>query len=168
MAKRKKPVKRTKSRRRKMSGVGKLDLTNIALVVGGAVASNILTNQLSKSSNTTLQKVAPFVGLGAGIVLPMFIKSQTIAQLSLGLVAGGGVAALGQNGLKVIGFMDNAIAYPGGYKSLPYRQVAGLANGQGLAKGTHSNFSGSRQSQINTIAGLSGFDLGSGAANPYN
>ena len=169
MARRKKHTSRKRSPgKRKVSGVGKLDLTNMALVIGGAVAANMLTNQLAKSTNSTLNKLAPFAGIGAGIVLPMVMKSPTIAQLSLGLVAGGGVAALGQSGLKVIGFMDNAIAYPGGYTALPYKKVAGLAHGQGIEKGTHYNFSGSRQSQMNAIAGMSGFNAGSGAANPMN
>lgn len=138
----------------------------MALVVGGAVAANVIANKLSTSTNSTLAKVAPFIGLGAGIALPMFMKSPSVASISLGLIAGGGVSALGANGLKVISGFENAIAYPGNMRSLPnMRKVAGIgapAGRQGLQRGTHSNFSGSRQSQINTIAGFAGVDMGNG------
>lgn len=167
MAKRKKKSFHRSRRRSRVAGIGKLDITQMALVVGGAVAANVLANKLSTSTNSTLAKVAPFLGLGAGIALPMFIKSPSVASISLGLVAGGGISALGANGLKVISGFENSIAYPGNMRSLPnMRRVAGIgvpAGSQGLQKGTYSNFSGSRQSQLNTIAGFAGVDLGSGA-----
>lgn len=169
MAKRKKATGRRKtSHRKRRARVGAIDFQSIALTVGGAVAANVITNTLSKSSSSLAQKVAPFAGIGAGIVLPMFVKGPVISQLSVGLIAGGGVAALGQNGLKVIGAFNNAIAYPGSMKNLPYgrpNMVAGIGqSAQGLTRGTHSNFSGSRRSQINTIAGVAGLGCnGSGA-----
>ena len=164
MARRKKTVKRHSVKRRRSRAVGKIDFTGIALTIGGAVAANIITNQLAKSNNSLMQKVAPFAGLGAGIVLPMFVKGDAVKQLSVGLIAGGGVAALGSNGLKVIGFMNRSIAYPGGYSmpALPRSAkglVSGFAPNQGVTRGTHSNFSGSRQSQMNTIAGIAADDL---------
>lgn len=156
MARKKARSRKVSVKRRKRAKVGAMpNLSNIALIVGGAVAANVVSKKLSQTSNSTVSKVAPFSGLILGILLPKFVKrSPMIEQISMGLIAGGGVAALGSDGLNVIGFMNNAIAYPGGYKMLPYSGVAGLAKGQGLSPGTHSNFSGSRQSQINTIAGV--------------
>ena len=156
MAKKKKVTKRKTSRRRRVSGLPGIDFTGIALAVGGAVAARVISNKLAASTNSMMQKAAPYSGLILGIVLPMVIKSPMVKSLSIGLAAGGGVSALGPTGLKMISGFENAIAYPGdmSYKMLPYRKVAGIGNNQGLQKGTHSNFSGSRKSQINTIAGI--------------
>lgn len=156
MAKKKKAVKRSTRRKgRKVGALKDLDLTKIALVVGGAVGANVLSQFLEKSDNSTLQKAAPFGALVAGVVLPMFVKGKTVSDLSLGLLAVGGVNAINILNKSGVGFLNNAIAYPGGYTGLPYSQVAGLTT-QGEDRGTYSNFSGSRQSQINTIAGVSG------------
>lgn len=175
MAKRKKAHttrRRTHTRRRKVSGVGSIDVTSLALTVAGGVAARILSNKLA-SSTGTMGKIAPYAPVILGVILPMVIKNNPMVNgLSVGLVAGGGVTALGPTGLKIISGFENSIAgigYPMA-PQIPYRRVAGLVSGpaqsQGLTRGTRSNFSGSRKSQINTIAGVGNFDgSGSGSGN---
>jgi hypothetical protein len=174
MAKRKKSTHKKKTyRRRRVSGINSnIDTMGLALAVGGAVAARILNNKLSASTNATAQKAAPYAGLILGIVLPMLVKNPMVKGLSVGLAAGGGVTALGPTGLKMISGFDSSIAgigyptYAGYNNQLPYRKVAGIE--QGTQKGTRSNFSGSRMSQMNTIAGIAGVDSGCGGANPMN
>src|SRR5574337_1117813 len=159
MAKRKRKIHHR--RRRRVSGIGdNINFMEMGLVVAGGVASKILNNKLAASTNATMQKAAPYSGILLGIVLPMLVKrNDTIKNLSLGLVAGGGITALGATGLKVINGFENTVSgigYPY-YQQVPFKQVAGIGNtagNQGLMKGTRSNFSGSRNSQINTIAGI--------------
>lgn len=156
MAKKKKPIRRTHRRRRVGAIDTKIDFTQIGLVIAGAVGARILTTKLAASTNATMQKAAPYSGVILGIVLPMFIKNAMVKNLSLGLAAGGGASALGPTGLKVISGFENSIGYPY-YAQLPNKAVAGIGNtagDAGLTKGTRSNFSGSRNSQINTIAGI--------------
>lgn len=172
MAKRRKKIMKRRHHRRKVSGIGdKLELMDMALAVGGAVAAKILNNKLAASTNATMQKAAPYSGLILGIVLPLVVKNNTIEKLSIGLVAGGGVTALGSTGLKVISGFENTVAgigYPYYQQRIPFAKVAGVgatAGTQGLTKGTHSNFSGSRNSQMNTIAGIGCCDNVDGSAN---
>lgn len=169
MAKRRKTARKKTYRRRRVGAInaGSIDTMGLALAVGGAVAARVLNNKLAASTNATMQKAAPYAGLLLGVVLPMISKSPMVKGLSIGLAAGGGVTALGSTGLKMISGFENAVVGYPGYNQLPYRKVAGIgAPGQGIQKGTHSNFSGSRMSQMNTIAGIAGIDPGSGGANP--
>lgn len=163
MARRKKAHrKHTTHRRRSSIGKkpGELDIMGLALVVAGAIGGKMLASKLETSTNSMFVKVAPFAPLLLGIAIPMFVENPMLKQVSLGLVASGGIEALGANGLKVISGME-VIGYPGDM-SLPYRPLAavsGAAGDQGLAAGTRSNFSGSRMSQINTIAGVAVGDV---------
>jgi len=159
MAKRK--GKKTTRRRRRVSGIGQqLDLQALGLAIGGAVLANVAKTQLAKSTNTTMQKAAPYAGLIAGIVLPMIIKNPMVKQASLGMVAFGGVEAL--KAAKVISGLDmNTInGTLNKYRSLPYRKAVA-----GVGDVTKSNFTGSRMSQMHTIAGVNGgggYNAGSG------
>jgi hypothetical protein len=146
MAKRKK--KTTRRRRRSVSGIKDIDLQGIALAVGGAVLARVATNQLAKSTNTTAQKAAPYVGLIAGIVLPMVVKNPMVRQVSLGLAAGGGVEAL--KAAKVISGLDMDTIHGSlnKYRSMPYRKAV-----NGVGQTSKSNFTGSRMSQMHTISG---------------
>lgn len=158
MPKRRKARRKTITHRRRRT-IGKrpmdFDVMGMALIVAGAIGGKILSNKLETSTNSLFVKIAPFTPLALGIALPMFIDNDMLKKISLGLVASGGLEAVGSNGLKIISGLE-VIGYPGGNMALPYNaaQVAGPAGPQGLAAGTHSNFSGSRQSQINTIAGV--------------
>jgi hypothetical protein len=152
MAKRKKARRTTTRRRRRVSGVGAPDITGLALIVGGAVAANVLSKKLAASTNTTFSKLAPFAPVALGIVLPMLVKNQMLKTISVGLVAGGGVTALGPTGLKVISGIQT-IGYP--YQNqLPYRKVGAVGPGGKVTNRTGANYSGSGLSQMNVIAGV--------------
>lgn len=155
--------KTTHHRRHRISGVANLDFTAIALVIGGAVAARILFNKLAASTNTTMQKLAPYSGVALGIVLPMVTKNPMLKQISTGMIAGGGVTLLGPTGLKVISGFENTVSghrvgYP--YAVLPYAKVAGIQQGENYV--TKSNFSGSGKNQLNVISGIN--HSGDGAA----
>jgi len=154
MAKRKKTSARKRTyRRRRVSGIGAApDITGLALIVGGAVAANVLSKKLAASTNTTFSKLAPFAPLALGIVLPMLVKNQMLNQISLGLAAGGGVTALGPGGLKIISGIQT-IGYP--YQNqLPYRKVGAVGPGGKVTNRGGANWSGSGLSQMNVIAGV--------------
>lgn len=153
MAKRRKKTttKRT-YRRRRVSGIGSPDVTGMALIVGGALAANILTKKLAASTNQTFSKLAPFAPLALSIVLPMLVKNQMVKTLSVGLLAGGGVTALGPSGLKLISGIQT-IGYP--YQNqLPFKKVAGVGPGGQVTNRTGVNWSGSQLSQPSVIGGV--------------
>lgn len=156
MAKRKKHTTRRKHHsRRRVSGVKDVDFSMLAFAAVGAVGARILTNKLTASTNTTMQKIAPFSGVILGIALPMVAgKNAMVKDISIGLVAGGAVSALGSSGLKVISGLENTIAggigYP--YNVLPYKKVSGIEDGGNYV--TKPNFSGSGKSQMNVISGI--------------
>ena len=152
MAKRRKT--RTSSRkrtyrRRRVSGVKDIDAMQIVYIVGGAVVARVASNKLAASTNTTMQKLAPYVGIIAGVALPMVSKNPMLKAISLGMLGGGATAALGPTGLKVISGLDQTVGYPGNLV-LPYRKnVAGvIQDGQYVSK---ANFSGSGLKQTNVI-----------------
>ena len=154
----------TTHHRRRVSGVKDLDFTVIALLVGGAVVSRVISNKLSASTNATMVKFAPYVGVIGGIVIPMVSKSPMLKAISYGLIAGGATSALGPSGLKVISGIENTVAGMMGYPPnviQPYRRVAGL-NLPGGGYVTKANFSGSGKSQMNVIGGMN--QDGSGGA----
>ena len=158
MAKRKKTKKVHHKRRSKVGAIGKDGIMDMAIIVGGAVVAKVLSNKLATSTNATLLKFGAYVPLALGVVLPMVVKNPMLAKISIGLIAGGGITALGSGGLKVISGFESSIGYPGRPN---YDRARALVNGigspagnQGLLKGTHSNFSGSRQSQIATIGAI--------------
>lgn len=157
MAKGKKQKKTTR-RRRRVSGIGQdLDLQALGLAVGGAVLSNVLATNFAKSTNTTMQKAGPYAGLIAGVVLPLLVKNPMVKQISLGLVAGGGVSAL--KAAKVISGLDMSTINGSlnQYRSLPYRKAVA-----GIGQPSKSNFTGSRLSQMHTIAGMNHAGAGGG------
>ena len=157
-------VSGVKRHRRKVSGIGDIDFTDIALTVAGAVAGRMLFSALTASTNSTMGTMAPYVGLIAGVALPMVSKAPMIKPLAAGLVASGGVNML--LGLKVITGIEETVGdphrmgYP--YNVIPYKKVAGITapNGTYTSK---PNFSGSGKSQINVIGGVSGHGFATGA-----
>lgn len=152
-----------KHRRRRISGIGDIDFTGIALTVAGAVAGRMLYTNLSASTNTTMASLSPYVGIIAGVVLPMVSKTPMMQSVANGLVASGGVNML--LGLKVITGIEETVGaphrmgYP--YNVIPYKKVAGIMqNGSYTSK---PNFSGSGKSQINVIGGVHGHGFATGA-----
>ena len=154
----KKRKKSTTRRRRRVSGIGQqLDLQALGLAVGGAVLANVAKTQLAKSTNTTMQKAAPYAGLVLGIIIPLLTKNLMARQAATGMVAYGGVEALkSANVLKGLD-MNTIHGSLNKYRSLPYRKAVA-----GIGQPTKSNFTASRTSQMHTIAGVAGYSDGSG------
>lgn len=158
----------TTHRKRRVSGVGNIDVTVVALLVGGAVVSRVITNKLAASTNTTFAKFAPYIAVVGGVAGLMFMKSPMIKALSYGLIAGGSISALGSTGLKVISGIEGTISGRMGYPPNVLRRVSGtyLPNGNYVNK---SNFSGSGKSQMNVINGVNHVGgSGSGSGNCIN
>ena len=154
MAKRRKSTHRRKTtyhhRRRRVSGIKDIDAMQIVYIVGGAVVARVAASKMAASTNTTMQKIAPYVGIIAGIGLPMVSKNPMLKLISLGMLGGGATSALGPTGLKVISGLEQTVGYP--YNVLPYRKVAGvIQNGEYQSK---ANFSGSGQRQANVIGSV--------------
>ena len=112
MAKRRKkssPVRKRRTRSRRMSGVSSSQIMEIGLAAAGAVAGAVLSNQL-KRQNKFIAAGAPLV---AGIVLPMFVKNPMAKSLGLGMAAAGALKLANQftNGKigEVIGAADDEI-----------------------------------------------------------
>lgn len=152
MAKRKKTVHRRKHHRRRMSGIGGIDVKELAIIGGGAVAAKLLTNMAAKS--TSVSKFSPYTGIVIGVLLNMS-KKPLLKGLGYGAVAEGIVTALGAGGLNVISGIENVISGigypPNQYAMLPYRKVAGIGNDPRITK---PNFSGSGMNQMNVISGV--------------
>jgi hypothetical protein len=175
--KKRKTIRRhvTHRRHRRVSGIKDIDITQIALVVGGAIAGRILNNKLAASTNTTFSKLAPYSSMIAGIVIPMVSKQPMMKALSMGLIAVGGVNVLVS--MHVISGIETTVAgmpyragvgYP--YNAIPYqKKLAGMVDGNYVSK---PNWSGSGKSQANVIGSIgtekmiSGNPFGSGEANP--
>lgn len=157
MAKKKK--KSTTRRRRRVSGVSsKIDFQALGLAVAGGALAVKLSAMMAKSSNTMIQKAAPFAALGAGIVLPMFVKEPLIKQLSLGLVAGGGVEALRKFNV-LSGFRDMPVISGRPTRLLNHR-VAGV--GYPLPN------TSVHRSQMSVVNGIANYNpTGSGSASHY-
>jgi hypothetical protein len=153
MARRRKSVqhrKTTHRRRRRVSGIKDVNAMEIAYIIGGALVARIATNKLTASTNPTMQKLAPYVGIIAGVALPMVSKSPALKGIGLGMVGAGAISAFGPTGLKVISGMEASVGYP--YNVLPYRKVAGvIQDGEYVSK---ANFSGSGQRQASVIGSI--------------
>jgi len=93
--KRKTTSRKTTHRRRKMSGMGKLDAGNILSTVGGIAAgtlvAGLLVKKLLSTQNELVQAIVP---VAAGIATPMVIKNSTTAQMAGAGMIGYGVAKL--------------------------------------------------------------------------
>lgn len=167
----KKGKKKHHKTRRRVSGINmkQIPLEQIGLGILGGVAAMKITDAMKKSTNTTMQKAAPYVPLAAGIVLPMFIKQQMVKEVSTGLAIGGGITVLKE--LKIIsGFGDFKVinGYPKqGYMRLPDKMnntSRGVVNGMGDNFTGKANFSGSRLNQMSVISGVHANPQGSGIA----
>jgi hypothetical protein len=162
MARKKKYTKSTRHRRRRLSGIGQsLDFTGMALAVGGAIVANGLKGMLTKSTNATANKAAPYAGVIAGVLVQLLVKNPMAKAASIGMIAASGLDAAKASGI-ISGLDMNTIhGSLNQYRQLPYRKAMnGIGDGP-----TKSNFTGSRLSQMHTIAGLSksGAADGSGA-----
>lgn len=111
MARRKKRTARKTSRRRRVSGMGKLSAGNILSSVGGVLVgtavAGLLTKKLLGSQSETVQAIVP---VALGVATPMFIKSEFGKFAGAGMIAVGGVKLLSKYGLAGVG--DDTLEVP--------------------------------------------------------
>lgn len=159
----KKRKKVTHRRRRRVSGIGGLDIQAIALAIGGAIAANKLSGFLAKDpTKTTMVNLSPYAGIVAGIGLAMFVKNPIVKALSAGMVTMGGFNALKKLAPGLVGnfaFVPTINSTSNRYRQLPRPSV----NGVGFPLPRTSVYKDS-MSVVNGIGNHN--PNGSGGANP--
>ena len=107
MRHRRKSHKKTTHRRRKMSGMGKLNpssmLTTIGGVLVGTAAAGFIAKKFLSSQNETIQAIVP---IALGIATPMFLKSDLGKYAGAGMIAVGGLKLFQKFGIAGIGETD--------------------------------------------------------------
>jgi hypothetical protein len=108
MARKRKTTRRkTSYKRRRMSGMGKLDAGNILSTVGGIAAgtlvAGLLVKKLLSTQNELVQAIVP---VAAGIATPMFVKSNLGTYAGAGMVGYGVSKLLAKYNLAGVGEID--------------------------------------------------------------
>ena len=127
MAKRKKAKKATGTKRRKVGAVDKQGLMSLALVTGGAIAAQLVSNAADKIfKNKPLSpqiKGLALIGIGQ-FLTPMLLKGATGKQLGLGMSVAGGLKLASTFGIKGLG------ATP--FMALPQNGISQQVAGPGI------------------------------------
>lgn len=131
MAKKKAKKTAPRRRRRRVSGIGSgMDLQGIALAGAGAVGVSLIKKQLTKDpTKTTMVNLAPYIGLGVAVLLPMLIKNPAVKQIAIGAGAMGIYNALQKLAPNVVGQLDMVpviAATSNKYRRLPQPSVNGI------------------------------------------
>ena len=108
MARKRKTTRRKSSyKRRRVSGMGKLDAGSILSTVGGIAAgtlvAGLLTKKLLSTQNELVQAIVP---VAAGIATPMFVKSNLGQMAGAGMVGYGVAKLLAKYNLAGVGEID--------------------------------------------------------------
>lgn len=113
MAKRKKSRKVSHRRRRRVSGIGAINMTNVLTQVAGIAAGAAGASILAKTVFPTLDaKIKSAVQIGAGVAVPMFLKSELGKSVGAGMIAVGSIGLLQSfNVISGIG-ADDALLLP--------------------------------------------------------
>lgn len=105
-------VRRKRSTRRKMGAITQSGLLEALTLVGGAVASRYIVNQVAKSqtSMTWLQKGGnkALVQVGLGLITPMVSKNPIVSNLGKGMLVSGGFEFFKTLAPAVLGASDEA------------------------------------------------------------
>ena len=110
-------VHHNRPRRRRISGTGgaKHDITDIALMVGGAVIARIAAVKLKDKLNPKMLAGGQIV---AGFFVPHFIKNKMVTAISRGILVNGALSMLNQMG--VIGAIGEMVGADDGSMQLEY------------------------------------------------
>jgi len=166
MAKRRKSKRRSSGRRRRVGAIPKMDLQALGLGIAGAIVASKLQTMLAKDpTKETMVKIAPFIGLAAGLALPMFIKNPMLKTAAAGMAIFGGVAALKKLAPGLIGnfaMIPIISSTSNKYRQLPQQNP--VLNGVGFPLPNTSVYKDS-MSVINGFPG--GNSSGSGASAAY-
>jgi len=161
-------AKKTTRRRRRISGVGAVQIQPLLLAGAGALLAGKIKEMLTKDpTKTTMVNLAPYAALALGIGLPMATKNAMVAQLSLGLGAAGLLETLKKIAPGIVGNLDTIPLISG--SSNRYREVPKLSvNGVGYNLPDTSVYKDS----MSVVSGISQqgaaalMPNGSGSANP--
>lgn len=100
MAKRKHHSKKPVHRRRRMGATGGTDFKQIAYMVLGGVAANVVEKVVPDNvAGMDVSKFKAAIPVAVGIVLPMVGKSPMMKSIGLGMVAVGGANLLKEAGI---------------------------------------------------------------------
>lgn len=150
-------------RRRRIGAAPKLDIQTMGLQIGGAILASKLQGMLSKDpTKTLLVNIAPFIGLGAGIVLPMFVKNQLVKDLATGMVIQGGVSAIKKFAPGLVGNFAMVPVVNGPSRQILNREYRPALNGVGSTNLPETSVYDDPMAVISGIAGFS--PNGSGSA----
>lgn len=108
MARKRKTTRRkTSYKRRRMSGMGKLDAGSILSTVGGIAAGTLVAGLVAKKLLSTQNElVQAIVPVAAGIATPMFVKSSFGQMAGAGMVGYGVSRLLAKYNLAGVGEID--------------------------------------------------------------
>lgn len=110
-------VRRRRTSRRRMGAITQSGLLEAFTLIGGAVASRYIVNQVAKSqtSMTWLQKGGnkALVQVGLGLVTPMISKNPIVNNLSKGMIVSGGFEFFKTLAPGVLGQSDEVIVVSG-------------------------------------------------------
>jgi hypothetical protein len=105
-------VRRRRSSSRKMGAITQSGLLEALTLVGGAVASKYIVNQVAKSQSNVswLQKGGnkALIQVGLGLITPMISKNPIVNNLSKGMVVSGGFEFFKTLAPSVLGASDEA------------------------------------------------------------
>lgn len=107
--------RKTTRRRRRISGIGKIDAKGIGMqVVGltiGAAGGRELNAILVKQFPTLTPTVSGLIQIGVGVLLPMVVKGNAlVANIGNGMIANGGMVELVNLGV-ISGVRPSAMSY---------------------------------------------------------
>lgn len=159
---RKKTKKRNYNRRRRVGAIKDFDVQSTALKIGGAILASKAQQMLSRDpTKATMVAVAPYIGLGLGIALPMFVKNRVIKDLAEGMAVQGGVSVLKKLAPGIVGNFAMIPVVSGGttnrFRNIPKPSI----NGVGYALPKTSVYKDS----MSVVSGIGCADgSGSGAA----
>jgi len=150
MRHRRKSHKKTTHRRRKMSGMGKLNpssmLTTIGGVLVGTAAAGFIAKKFLSSQNETIQAIVP---IALGIATPMFLKSDLGKYAGAGMIAVGGLKLFQKFGIAGIGETD--VMLPVGISGDDLSVLAGDDN---FAMANDDIYAMAGDDDISVLAGL--------------
>lgn len=110
-------VRRRRTSRRRIGAITQSGLLEAFTLIGGAVASRYIVNQVAKSqtSMTWLQKGGnkALVQVGLGLVTPMISKNPIVNNLSKGMIVSGGFEFFKTLAPGVLGQSDEVIVVSG-------------------------------------------------------
>ena len=150
MARRKKYLKKSKSRRRSSRmGAVSPDLMNIVGLVAGAVAGRIVATKTLPNLDSKI-KNAGVIALGA-LVFPKLIKGGLGSSIGAGMVAAGGLGVM--QDFNVIGAIEDTLSIPLTVSGVP-EDISLIAGMDDVMAGDDDVMAGYGEDDLSVLAGM--------------